>query len=181
MSTYLNSVSILIVDERHFIRSIVRQILNALGCNKIFEAKNAEEAWEMAVANRPDIVITCWEMKPSNGLDLTRRFRSDPDTPNQFMPIIMMTSYAEYGRVIEARDAGISEYVIKPLSAKGLFRRLRSVIEYPRVFVRTKSYFGPDRRRKSLPVANERRNTDPEGLGPVGKEATETQSLVASS
>lgn len=180
MSDYLKAIRVLIVDERDFVRLLVRQILNALDCKNIEEACNGEEAWEMALVRKPDIVITCWEMAPTNGLDLTRRLRSHPDTPNPFMPVIMMTSHAEFGRVVEARDAGISEYVIKPLSAKSLFGRIHAVIEHPLEFVRTKSYFGPDRRRKAWPVAKDRRLNKSKADQNASEEAALDQPQAAS-
>lgn len=57
----------------------------------------------------------------------------------------MITGYAERTRVFEARDAGVSEMLVKPISAKGLYQRIAKVVLNPRPFIRTESYFGPDR------------------------------------
>ena len=70
---------------------------------------------------------------------------------------MMMTGYTELDRVIETRDSGISEYVIKPQSVKYLIFSIHSVIENPRELIKTKSYFRPDRRRRSLIVQDDRR------------------------
>ena len=70
---------------------------------------------------------------------------------------MMMTGYTELDRVIETRDSGISEYVIKPQSVKYLIISIHSVIENSRELIKTKSYFGPDRRRSSLIVKDDRR------------------------
>ena len=75
------------------------------------------------------------------------------------MPIIMITAHSERPRIIAARDAGINEFVMKPVSAKTLFSRLNAVIEHPRRFVRIEEYFGPDRRRRKMFVDFERRDT----------------------
>ncbi|NQW01969.1 MAG: response regulator [Rhodospirillales bacterium] len=159
MSEYLEKVSVLIVDDQDFIRLVLRQVLNALGCKNIKDAVNGSDAWNVAVAMNPDIIITDWEMKPTNGLELTHRLRTDPHSANPFVPIIMVTGHGEVERVMEARDKGVNEYVIKPLSAKSLFSRIHTVIEHPRDFVRIRSYFGPDRRRRPTPVSNDRRTT----------------------
>jgi len=68
-------------------------------------------------------------------------------------------------RVVEARDAGVHEFLAKPLSAKGLYSRIRSIIERPRPFVRAGQYFGPDRRRRDNPsyMGGERRKADTGG------------------
>ena len=70
---------------------------------------------------------------------------------------MMMTGYTELDRVIETRDSGISEYVIKLLSVKYLIVSIHSVIENSRELIKTKSYFGPGRRRRSLIVQDDRR------------------------
>ena len=180
MSNYLENVSVLIVDDQDFIRSLIRQILNALGCNKIKDAANGKAAWEMAASTNPDIIITDWEMSPVNGLELTRRLRTDPGSPNPFVPIIMMTGHAEIERVIEARDTGITEYIVKPLSARSLFRRLHSVIEHPREFVRTASYFGPDRRRRAVEMKVDRRNSASTKSSLIGSETAPVTSKAVS-
>jgi DNA-binding response OmpR family regulator len=68
----------------------------------------------------------------------------------------MMTGHSAVVRVMEARDAGVTEFIAKPLSARTLLNRLNAVIYQPRPFVRTQTYFGPDRRRRA----------DPNHLGP---------------
>lgn len=69
-------------------------------------------------------------------------------------------AHAERARVVQARDAGVTEYLVKPLSARLLSRRIQAVIEKSRPFVRTKSFFGPDRRRSSLDFAGRERRAD---------------------
>lgn len=62
----------------------------------------------------------------------------------------MLTGHTEMHRVIEARDAGVHEFLAKPISAKGLYSRVKSIIERPRPFIRAGLYFGPDRRRRQI-------------------------------
>ena len=61
----------------------------------------------------------------------------------------MLTGHTEADRVMEARDAGVTEFLAKPVSALQLFQRIRTIIEAPRQYVRTADYFGPDRRRRN--------------------------------
>jgi DNA-binding response OmpR family regulator len=75
--------------------------------------------------------------------------RTSTASPNPFVPIIMLTGYTSLERVRQARDAGINEFLAKPVSVKAILSRLTSVIEHPRSFVRTKMYFGPCRRRRA--------------------------------
>jgi DNA-binding response OmpR family regulator len=64
----------------------------------------------------------------------------------------MLTGYTEYRRVAEALDAGINEFLAKPISPRDLYLRIASIIDHPRPFVRARGYFGPDRRRYNVGV-----------------------------
>jgi DNA-binding response OmpR family regulator len=66
---------------------------------------------------------------------------------NPYVPIIMLTGHSEKKRVVSARDAGVTEFLAKPISAKSLYERILNVVANPRPFIRSKTYFGPDRRR----------------------------------
>lgn len=145
--TYLQKVRIMVVDDQSFSRILLRRLLGVLGCRRITEAKSVELAWNAILLSPPDLLIVDWEMKENDGLELVRRIRHEDDSPEKYMPIIMLTAHSEHPRIVEARDAGINEFIIKPLSADILFQRLDAVIEHPHAFVRTKDFFGPDRRR----------------------------------
>jgi two-component system chemotaxis response regulator CheY len=75
------------------------------------------------------------------------------------VPIIMLTGHSEKQRVVSARDAGVTEFLVKPISAKSLYDRIVNVVVNPRPFIKTNAYFGPDRRRNVNPnyVGTERR------------------------
>ena len=94
-----------------------------------------------------------------DGLAFTRKVRLSRESPNVFTPIIMVSGHSERGRIIAARDTGVNEFVVKPISAKSLFDRIQAVIDRPRPFVRLESYFGPDRRRKTVDHGGEERRT----------------------
>jgi len=155
---YLAKVSFLVVDDQEFIRQLVRQVLGVIGAREVVDCADGERAWEEFKLTPADVVILDWKMSPVDGIELTNLIRKDPDSPNPYVPIIMMTAYSERARVLKARDAGVSEFVIKPMSAKTLFNRIETVISRPRSFVRVGTYFGPDRRRanKDFPGAERR-------------------------
>ena len=69
-------------------------------------------------------------------------------SPNPFVPIIMLTGHTHVDRVLQARDAGVTEFLAKPISINAILSRLVAIVDHPRPFVRTKSYFGPCRRRR---------------------------------
>lgn len=139
-------LSVLVVDDNMHMRRIVRVLLSGFGIREIYEAENGVAGFESFQRLNPDVVITDWVMPVLDGYELTRKIREDNST-NPYCPIIMLTGHSEKRRVIEARDAGVNEFLCKPISAKALYLRLYSVIAMPRPFIRTKTYFGPDRRR----------------------------------
>lgn len=112
------------------------------------EGRDGEHAIAKVRDFNIDLIIADWVMEPTDGLHLVKWVRTSPDSPDNFLPIIMVTGHTEKARITTARDAGINEFMAKPVSAKALYRRMVSVIEHPRQFVRTKNYFGPERRRK---------------------------------
>ena len=130
-------------------RTLVSAVLQAFGVKTVFEAQNAEEAWEIMNLNPCDIIFVDWVMNGMTGLEFTEKVRSAPDSPNPFVPIVMLTGHTSIERVNAARDAGVNEFLAKPVSSKAILTRLVAVIEHPRPFVRTRAYFGPCRRRRA--------------------------------
>ncbi len=149
MSYNFEKVSILIVEDNQPMLELSKSLMSTFGLQKILTARNGEIGFKIFCAENPDIVITDWMMKPVDGISLTRRIRNDPSSPNQYVPIVLMTGFSERRRVVEARDAGVTEFLVKPFNARDLYRRISQVIERPRQFVRSEDFFGPDRRRKS--------------------------------
>src|SRR5262249_9123411 len=94
-------------------------------------------------------VITDWAMPIFDGLELTQMIRQPGANGNPYVPIIMLTGHSEKKRVTASRDAGVTEFLAKPISAKALYQRILNVVVNPRPFIKTKSYFGPDRRRNT--------------------------------
>ena len=151
----------LVIDDNAHMRQIVRTILHGFGAREIHEAEDGAVGLESFTQNRPDIVITDWEMPIFTGIELTQMIRQPGANANPYVPIIMLAAHTEIKRVMAARDAGITEFLAKPISAKALYLRIRNVIAHPRPFIKTESYFGPDRRRNVNPnyKGHERRKT----------------------
>ncbi len=149
MTAYnLEKLKFLIVDDNDNMRFLVGTILRSLGVRDYRESGDGIAAFDELGHYPADIVVCDWDMRPMTGLEFTRMVRSGSDSTNRFIPIIMLTGYTEIQRVVEARDSGVHEFLAKPVSAKTLYARVRSIIEYPRPFIRASLYFGPDRRRK---------------------------------
>jgi CheY-like chemotaxis protein len=160
-------LKILLVDDNHHMRVLLAEILRAIGCRHIREATDGAEGLQVLRNHQIDIVITDLAMQPLDGIDFVRLLRNSPDSPTPMIPVIMITGHATQRRVAEARDAGVTEFLAKPLTARGVIERISLVVDHPRPFVRTEGYFGPDRRRRADPSypGPFRRSTDPKPEG----------------
>ena len=159
----LQSLSILLVDDNQHMRAITSAILQSAGIRKIREVSDGALALEALRDQAVDLAIVDFNMFPIDGVEFTRLVRNSPDSTNPYLPIIMMTGHSEKHRVMEARDAGVTEFVVKPITAKAIFDRIQAVIVRPRAYLKTKDYFGPDRRRGTAGTykGEMRRRTDP--------------------
>ena len=137
----------LVIDDNPFMRKVVKALLHGFGAREVMEAEDGASGLEAFMTYSPDIILLDWEMPILDGLEVTRLIRQPTTSVNPFAPIIMVSGHSEKRRVIMARDAGVNEFLVKPISSKGLYDRILGVVAFPRPFVRTKNYFGPDRRR----------------------------------
>lgn len=159
----LEKLKILFVDDNQHMRALVKTVLRALGVKDIKEASDGDDALLKLRDYPADIVICDWAMQPLDGVDFTRRIRTEKDSPNPYVAVILLTGHTEEARVMEARDAGIDEFLAKPVTAGKLYQRICSVIGHRRPFVNTDTYFGPNRRRRDVFYkGTERRDQDPE-------------------
>jgi CheY-like chemotaxis protein len=151
MSSGFETLRVLLVDDNQHMRAIVTAVLAGVGVKQVRETRDGIEALEALRDWPADLALVDFQMSPMDGVEFTRMVRNAPDSKNPYLPIIMMTGHSEKSRVFEARDAGVTEFVAKPLTAKAVLDRINAVIYRPRPFVRTAGYFGPDRRRRDDP------------------------------
>lgn len=147
MAYQLQKLKVLVVEDNWHMRALTKSLLSAFGIGHVDCVSDAEAAFKMFEKNKHDVLIVDWLMEPIDGIEFTKKLRADPNSPNPYVPIILMTGYSEKKRVETARDAGITEFLVKPFTSRTLFSRIEHIIERPRQFVKSKEYFGPDRRR----------------------------------
>jgi two-component system chemotaxis response regulator CheY len=144
-----NRLRFLIIDDNVHMRRIVRTLLHALGTRDVHEADDGAAGLEAFTQYSPDIIVADWAMPIFDGIELTQMIRQPGANSNPYVPIIMLTGHSERTRVMSARDAGVTEFMVKPISALALYQRILNVVANPRPFIKTKTYFGPDRRRNT--------------------------------
>lgn len=166
MAYHLQKISVLVVEDNLPMLEITKSLLLTFGIGQVVVAQDGETGFRRFCQYNNDIIIADWMMKPMDGISFSRMVRNDSRSPNPYVPIILMTGFSEKRRVIEARDTGVTEFLVKPFNARDLYKRLVQVIERPRQFVRSTDFFGPDRRRKKESAPGDyqgprRRENDP--------------------
>jgi CheY-like chemotaxis protein len=143
----VTQLNILIVEDNVHFRTLIHSILQALGISDLEEARDGSEALEILSELTPDLVILDWKMEGMDGVECVRQIRA-MNGINRFVPIIMVTGYTETSLQKEASDAGVDDFLGKPISPQSLLGRIISVMDNRRPFYESDEYFGPDRRRK---------------------------------
>jgi CheY-like chemotaxis protein len=158
----LERLVMVLVEDNSYIRHTLEDVLRHFGIRRITIANNGAEAIDhlKSVTSSPnpqsvmpDIILADLVMSPVNGLLVLRWLRTSKESPNRFMPFIMISGAADRDYVNAARDLGVNEFLAKPFSATVVYKHLLEIIDYPRQFVATQSYFGPDRRRRNVGIS----------------------------
>jgi CheY-like chemotaxis protein len=143
----LRDLNLMVVDDNPNMRTIVGGVLSAAGVGGLHYAGNGREAVRVMSESKIDAAYIDFEMPLMNGLDLIRDIRRMAGE-ERFMPLIMLTGYADMRRVNAALNAGMTEFLRKPVTARDILVRLQAAILNARPFVTAGQYFGPDRRRR---------------------------------
>ena len=167
-------MSVMIIEANPNMRSIMRGIVHDIGIKNIQEAPDIEAGYKKFKEDPVDLIFTD-RSEEVDALQFMRLVRRSDDSPNQRVPIVVVTANKDLNDVFMARDTGMTEYLAKPVSQKMVMSRIKSAIGNPRMFVDAGDFFGPDRRRRSLPIegqerraysGDERRNKSMEHDGP---------------
>lgn len=160
----VKDLKILVVDDNVHFRTLLRTMLEALGVRWIEEAADGAGALAMLRRFPADLAIMDWRMDHLDGLECVRRIRRDPGSADRFLPVLMVSGFADAELAHEALDSGVDEFLAKPISARSLVATIEKVLEDRRPFVEIEGgYFGPDRRRRdlALPDGDNRRRMPP--------------------
>lgn len=144
----LTGLSFLIVEKHLPMSSMLRGILRELGVTDVHAASSPETGFEEFNLLVPDMVLVDWS-PGFDGIGLLKKIRSDAASVSPYVPVIMVTAHGEAEKVFAARDAGMTEYLTKPISGTRLYQRIASIVKSNRKFVRASKFFGPDRRRRT--------------------------------
>jgi len=131
----------LVIDDSPHMRTVVRALLRGFGAREIFEADDGATGVEALTHFMPDIVITDWVMPNLDGLELTRVIRQSGVAADPYVPIIMLSAYTEQTRIDKAYDAGVTQFLTKPISARALYEAILTVVADQNAFRHDRELF----------------------------------------
>jgi two-component system chemotaxis response regulator CheY len=120
------NTQVLIVDDYKTMLRIIRNLLKQLGLENVDEATDGQDALAKLRSGNFGLVISDWNMAPMTGLDLLKEVRADPRLKNT--PFIMITAESKTENVTAAKQAGVSNYIVKPFNAETLREKIEKVL-----------------------------------------------------
>ena len=120
------NMRILIVDDFKTMLKIIESLLKQLGFTNIDDASDGQDALAKIKTNKYDLILSDWNMEPMSGFDLLKTVRATPETAK--IPFILITAESKTENIIAAKQAGVSNYIVKPFNAVTLKEKLIAVI-----------------------------------------------------
>ena len=120
-------MKILIVDDFSTMRRIIKNLLRDLGFTNTSEADDGQTALPMLQSGKYDFLVTDWNMPGMQGIDLLKAVRSDPNLAS--LPVLMVTAESKRDQIVEAAQAGVNGYVVKPFTAQTLKEKIDKIFE----------------------------------------------------
>lgn len=155
-------LKILVLDSSQEMAAVLKDLLVKLRvpASNIHPTLSIEKGFDLFCKYKHDLIVVDWFKDSEKGLQFVKKVRSDTKSPKIEVPIIMAASYTDKKNVLNGRDSGISEFLVKPFSINGLERKMIRALGHPREFIISKDYVGPERRASLIEWTGEdRRDT----------------------
>ncbi|MCG8443211.1 MAG: response regulator [Caulobacterales bacterium] len=157
----LEDVTVLVLDGHRHMRAIIRTLLRGFGARNLVECESIDEAIAALEVSAIDVALVDYYVGEQHGSNFVRAVRKLDQNPHRFMPLISCSASTTMDVIRDMTDAGVDEFLIKPLSARALWQRINIAMEDRRHFVRAPNYFGPDRRRRKDSYEGENKRSQP--------------------
>lgn len=128
----LKEMRALVVDDSAFMCKLVTALMKTLGFGNVMHCRDGSEALFTLKGFRADVIVTDWAMKPVDGLQFVRSYMAEHEPGEAHTPFIMLTANTEREHIIEARDAGISDIIAKPVTPELVYKRVLRVLKQPK-------------------------------------------------
>tara|TARA_B100000745_G_C20142145_1_gene391597 strand:+ start:556 stop:1014 length:459 start_codon:yes stop_codon:yes gene_type:complete len=122
-------LKVLIVDDHRTMLRIIKNLLEQIGITDVVEALDGQEALQKLVKDKYDLILSDWNMMPMTGLELLQYVRRDESYQHRNVPFVMITAESKTENVLEAKKAGVDNYIIKPFNAETLEMKIKSVLQ----------------------------------------------------
>ena len=156
----LPNISVLIADPSSYLAGLTGSMLKGVGVHTITIVNDSAAVLLALHRAAYDVMVMDDQIEPVDGITLTRQIRAEGGE-RRSIPIVMVFAEADRARIEMARDAGVTEFIRKPMSAKIVEARIAQALEHPRPFIEAPVYTGPDRRRRAVQIeGNDRRRSD---------------------
>lgn len=142
----------ILVADAPYMAALTASMLRALGARNIVEAHDPRGMHVALAREGFTLMLIDDEMPGVDPVEITRSLRADTQSWNRYVPVLMTFTLASKARILAARDAGVTEFLQKPLSATIIGLRVAQVLVNPRPFVEAPAYTGPDRRRREADI-----------------------------
>ena len=146
MDINYGNLKVLVVDDSRVARSIVQRMLHDIGVDDMTGAEDGAAALETLQSFEADLVICDLNMAPLDGIEFTKLVRDATDSPNPYVPIIMLTAEATETQLNNALKAGVNDLMSKPVQTPMLRHRIAALLGSPIVFVREDGHLAAETR-----------------------------------
>lgn len=151
----LEAFRIGIVDDNAYFRRIVRTMLNGLGVRHLHEATTVDEGWQMIATHRPDVLLLDWNLGVGNGVDLLDRIRTSRIESLATQAVVFLSAHSDRRHVLLAAKLGANDFVVKPVSPRLLYDRIRRLAQVRLVYERRNGRLRPvAQTADSIPISH---------------------------
>jgi two-component system chemotaxis response regulator CheY len=149
------TAKVLLVDDEHYMRKVVRTMLMGIDMREIYEAADSKAGIDLIRRQRPDVIILDWAMPGLDGPGFVRTVRSPATFPHPNVPIIMLTGHGERSRVAEVVKIGVDGFLLKPVSSKALQDSMVAVLSKPHQVMQSGNGAAPDKLAAAIHADND--------------------------
>ena len=150
-------ISVLVVDDCAPMQKLLRVLLTNYGATEIVEADNGCTALEVLQGRSFDLIITVVAMRPMDGLEFSRQIRKPGSRVSSKVPVLMISSHSDLPTIKAALDAGVTEFLVKPITSANFYLRLDEALLSTGSHIQADDYTGPDRRRLGNKLSTSKR------------------------
>ena len=152
MASECDNLNVLVIADPLPLKTLLLPVLDTIGVKNILTAQDTREGFDLFRIHRPGLVLADWDMALLSGMDLTQMIRRAPLSPDYKTPVILLTGDETTAvRMTQARDAGVTQLLLKPFSASELIEAITHAMNPREFIIDFLTYIGPDRRQEVLP------------------------------